>query len=202
MQYRAFAAVVVLSVFGCLASLTPAFSQVIITEFLADNSGGLMDEDGDASDWIEIYNSGISSVNLGGWFLTDITNDLTQGSFHATKRGPSSFMIVFASGKDRRMPGARLHTSFSLDAGGEYLALVQPDGVTIASEFFFPDQRANYSYGLAQNVSVTRLITNTHPVRVHVPTSGVLGNTWITNTFSDATWQVGTNGVGYETSVP
>jgi hypothetical protein len=184
------------------ASFTSQAQQtVIITEFLADNSGGLTDEDGDSPDWIELYNSSVGAVNLNGWYLTDDTNDLTKWSFPATNLNASSFMIVFASGKDRRVPGANLHTSFSLDAGGGYLALVKPDGTNIATQFNYPAQRANFSYGLAQNVVVTRLITNTHPVKVRVPSAPELSN-WTTNDYNDTSWQSGTNGVGYETAVP
>ena len=191
-----------LAVLLSFASLSQAQQSVIISEFLADNSGGLTDEDGDSPDWIELYNSGTTLVNLAGWYLTDDTNDLVKWSFPATNIAASSFMTVFASGKDRRAPGAPLHTSFAIDAGGGYLALVRPDGVTIATEFHYPAQRANFSYGLAQSIIVTPLITNRHPVRLQVPTSAALGNTWLTNDFNDATWQAGTNGVGYETTVP
>jgi hypothetical protein len=191
-----------LAVWLSFASFSHAQQSVIISEFLADNSGGLTDEDGDSPDWIELYNSGTVAVNLNGWYLTDDTNELTKWSFPATNLPASSFMTVFASGKDRRVPGAPLHTSFALDAGGAYLALVRPDGVTIATEFHYPAQRANFSYGLAQSIVVTPFITNRHPARVHVPASATLGNTWLTNDFNDATWQAGTNGVGYETTVP
>src|SRR5687768_10149459 len=118
MQHRKFVALAVLFVWASVAVPQSAFSQLMITEFLADNSGGLRDEDGDSPDWIEIYNSGVTSVNLAGWYLTDDTNELTKWSFPATNIGPSSFMVVFASGKDRRVSGAPLHTSFALDAGG------------------------------------------------------------------------------------
>src|SRR5213594_3381429 len=203
MQFKKFGLWALVLTFAILSrGAFPAAAQsVMITEFLADNSGGLLDEDGDSPDWIEIYNSGTSSVNLNGWYLTDETNNLTKWSFPATNLGPSSFMIVFASAKDRRVPGAPLHTDFSLAASGGYLALVQPDGVTIAAEFNYPAQRANYSYGLAQNVQVTRLITNSQTLKVQVPTGPPLSN-WTTNDFDDSTWQNGTNGVGYETSVP
>ena len=42
-------------------------------------------------------------------------------------------MIVFADSKDRRVPGATLHANFSLSANGEYLGLIKPDGVTVAT---------------------------------------------------------------------
>ena len=51
-------------------------SDLLISEFMASNSTKLFDEDGESSDWIEIFNSGTSSVNLDGYTLTDnATND-------------------------------------------------------------------------------------------------------------------------------
>jgi hypothetical protein len=203
MQFRKLGLWALVLIFASLAASPAAAQSVIITEFLADNSGGLLDEDGDSPDWIELYNTASTTVNLNGWYLTDETNNLTKWSFPATNLAPAGFMIVFASGKNRRVPGAPLHTDFSLDTGGEYLALVQPDGVTIASEFNFPPQRANFSYGVAQTVQVTRLITNTQSVKVFVPNGGAsLPANWATNDFNDSSWLSGLNGVGYETSIP
>src|SRR5688572_20129098 len=103
-----------IAVLFSFASFSHAQPSVIISEFLADNSGGLTDEDGDTPDWIELYNSGTAAVNLAGWYLTDDAEDLTKWSFPATNITASSFMTVFASGKDRRIPGAPLHTSFAI----------------------------------------------------------------------------------------
>jgi hypothetical protein len=175
---------------------------VTITEFLASNAGGLQDEDGDSSDWIELLNAGASAVNLFGWHLTDTTNELTQWTFPATSLAPQGFLVVFASGKDRAVTGAPLHTSFGLNASGGYLALVRPDGVTVASEWRYGPQRANYSYGLGQTIAVSKLIPSNAPVRVLVPTSGSLGLSWTGHSFNDASWIAGTNGVGYELAVP
>ena len=47
-----------------------------INEFMALNSDGLEDEDGDEEDWIELHNYGSNAVNLAGWYLTDTTNNL------------------------------------------------------------------------------------------------------------------------------
>ena len=65
---------------GLLLAACPgrAAETVTITEFLASNVGKLVDEDGDSSDWIEIYNDGNNSVNLAGWYLTDDATDLTK----------------------------------------------------------------------------------------------------------------------------
>src|SRR5947199_2527732 len=121
---------------GLLAAGTGKTAEpVVISEFMAANHSTLLDEDGDSSDWIEIFNSGATTVNLSGWYLTDDPADLTKWTFPATNLPPNSFLIVFASGKNRAVAGAPLHTSFNLNSGGDYLALVHPDGVSIATEF-------------------------------------------------------------------
>src|SRR5687767_8772631 len=43
----------------------------VINEFLASNDDTNKDEDGDKSDWIEIYNPNSTPISLNGYFLTD-----------------------------------------------------------------------------------------------------------------------------------
>ena len=108
-------------------------AQLLINEFMARNdsepplrNGDLLDEDGDASDWIEIYNTTNQAINLDGWFLTDDANDLEKWEFPAVEISRGGFLVVFASGKDRRDADGQLHTNFQLRSGGEFLALVRP----------------------------------------------------------------------------
>lgn len=54
-----------------LCAFTHMHGSLHITEFLADNGGSQLDSDGDASDWIEIFNSGPENVDLDGFHLTD-----------------------------------------------------------------------------------------------------------------------------------
>ncbi|MST93804.1 MAG: lamin tail domain-containing protein, partial [Pedosphaera sp.] len=170
----------VLTVLLGLPGKATAAETITITEFVASNSNGLQDEDGAHPDWIEIFNSGVTTVNLDGWFLTDSAANLTKWRIPATNIAPNGFVIVFASNKNRAVPGAPLHANFTLSAGGEYLALVHPDGVTIANEFSpqFPEQFSNISYGIGQNLQVTTLLSNTAPLHVFVPTSGAAGTNW------------------------
>ena len=144
----------------------------MISEFMAINHTTLADEDGDYSDWVELYNSSASTVNLHGWYLTDRATNLTHWKFPSTNLGPSSFMVVFASNKNRRVAGAPLHTNFKLSGSGEYLALVMPDGVTKATEFAptFPQQYADISYGYAMTGAVRTLVAPDAAVRALVPT--------------------------------
>ncbi|MDP4610173.1 MAG: lamin tail domain-containing protein, partial [Opitutales bacterium] len=123
--------------------------EPIISEFLASNGEGLTDEDGENSDWIEIHNATTSSLNLSGYYLTDDPLLLTKWSFPSEILAAGEFLVVFASGNDRSVAGSELHTNFSLSSGGDYLALVKPDGTTILSEFqpTYPDQETDISYG-------------------------------------------------------
>ena len=127
--------------------------EPIISEFMASNGGAsIVDEDGDSSDWIEIHNPSGNIAMLDGYYLTDDPGDLQKWAFPAVNLAPRDYLIVFASGKDRVNPASELHTNFSLDSSGEYLALVKPDGVTIVSEFGpagtdYPEQEADLSFG-------------------------------------------------------
>ena len=95
-----------------------AAPSVVISEIMAGNSSTLADEDGDYSDWIELYNSSTNTVNLGGWFLTDKATNLTQWGFPATNLGPSRFMVVFASNKDRRVVRGAIAHEFQAERVG------------------------------------------------------------------------------------
>src|ERR1043166_8814088 len=90
-------------------------ADVLISEFMALNSTTLADQDGQYSDWIELYNSGSDTVNLGGWYLTDNRTNLTHWRVPSTDLYPGNYLVLFASGKDRAVPGAELHTDFKLD---------------------------------------------------------------------------------------
>jgi hypothetical protein len=180
----------------------PAQDNVIITEFLAENDRGLLDEDGEEQDWIEIYNAGTNAVNLDGWFLTDSSGNLTKWRFPATTLPANQYLVVFASDKNRRIAGQPLHTSFALGRGGEYLALVKPDGVTVAFSYAPLEQAPDISYGVAVQQTTVPLISGNAPLHFLVPTSDVLGSNWTAVAFNDSTWTAATGGIGYETESP
>ena len=126
-------------------------STLLVTEFVALNESGLSDERGNFSDWIEIWNPTSTPTTLDGFYLTDDPTNLTAWAFPVgTTLGADTRLILFASGEDRRDPASFLHTNFSLDADGDYLALVAPDGTTIIQEFAptFPPQSEDIAFGL------------------------------------------------------
>ena len=139
----------------------------IISEFMSDNDGQFTDGDGNPTDWIEIHNRGDQSIDLSGWHLTDDVADPVKFTFPSVTLDAGAFVVVFASGLSSDGgglgyldAGGNLHTNFRLSSSGEYLALVQPDGRSIASSFGmgYPPQREGVAYGVDQSSGdVTRV---------------------------------------------
>ena len=109
------------------------------------------------------------------------------------------YLVVFASNKDRAdADGTELHTNFKLGSAGEYLAIVEADGSTVAHEYAptYPPQSTDVSYGLAQQVTQTTLIEEGADARYIVPAGEIAG--WETLGFNDNSWALGETGIGYE----
>lgn len=187
-----------------LAFAHPLPAQVVISEFMASNDRTLEDDFGDDSDWIELFNSGAQAVNLAGWRLTDRANQPFMWIFPERVIGPGEHLVVFASGRNRKAPGSPLHTGFSLAAGGEYLALLQPDG-SVASAFApaYPPQVTDVSYGFSRNVT-TVAAPQGAPGQVGVPVSLADFNAnfanWQTSItpLGGSSWQSCRTGVGFD----
>ena len=126
-----------------------AAPQLRITEFMVDNEKGLVDEEGELADWIEIHNHSDEEQSLENWSLTDSKKNLRQWIFPSVRLGTGEYLIVFASGKNRRRIDRPLHTNFQLKKGGEHLILTNPNGERFElTEKKYPKQKANISFGL------------------------------------------------------
>ncbi|HIJ51708.1 MAG TPA: hypothetical protein HPP66_00960, partial [Planctomycetes bacterium] len=186
-------------------------SHLVISEFMARNST-LLDGNDETSDWLEIYNPTDTAVSLDGWYLTDSITDLTMWQFpDGLEIKSGEFRIIFASDKTEeenpdnypyRDPAGYYHTNFELDVGGNYLALVAPDGRTVVHEYTpeYPAQLADISYGLAQYA--TTLVPTGATASYHVPTSGdaTPGTDWNALDFNDSTWDTGPTSLGFGTA--
>ena len=183
--------------------------SVRISEFMAVNQSGFDDEDRDEEDWIEIHNASVNTVDLDGWFLTDDVNILMKWAFPKVTLAPGGYLVIFASGKNRREPSQVLHTNFKLSGSGEYLGLVRPDGRTVVSEFSptYPIQAPNVSYGFSSEDVEVALVPSGAPARALVPMNDALEpgtqdsqtlRPWTLEDLDDSSWQAGVTGVGYE----
>lgn len=157
-----------------------ARSELVISEFLASNSGiSLLDEDSEASDWIEIRNTGASTASLAGYRLTDNATDLAQWTFPAVDIPAGGYLVIFASSKDRAVAGSELHTNFKISAGGEYLGLIDPTG-NVVYEYSpaFPEQEEDISYGIGTDgVTLGYFVSPTPGAVNSVSTGGRVADT-------------------------
>ena len=190
-----------IALFAAFFSMDAAALDPRINEFVADNQSGLADEDGNEVDWVEIFNPNPVAQDLTGWYLTDDPLVPAKWQFPAVSINANGYLVVFASGKNRREPGKNLHTNFSLKASGEAIALIKPDGSTATDIFVFGPQPADVSYGPASVAASTEiLIAPTATARVFIPANNTFGTTWTATPFTDTAWQSGPLPVGFETS--
>lgn len=140
-------------------------AALVITEIMAENLTSFRDEDQDPEDWIELWNPTPNAVNLAGWSLSNDDSDPGQWVFPPTTLPAGGHLVVYASGKDRR-PGStgRFHTGFKLNPNGGYLGLFGPELPRKAvSEFRFPEQGPDHSWGRENNTGAWRYFRTGSP---------------------------------------
>ena len=118
---------------------------LVINEIMASNSSIYRDPQGQYDDWIEIYNYGNNSIDIGGMYLTDDLSDPTRWRIPANNRIPAhGYLLIWA---DNDTADAGLHANFRLSADGEQVGLFASDGVTLIDSLIFGKQTVDISYG-------------------------------------------------------
>jgi len=120
----------------------------VINEVLSRNSSGIEDEDGDSSDWIELFNASNQSVSLEGYGLSDDPSDPLKWIFPARSIAAGEFILIYASGKDRL--STQLHSNFRISGDGEPLLLSSFDGSRL-DEVLVPALEENEAYARRTN---------------------------------------------------
>lgn len=105
-------------------------AQIALNEWVIKNSTGIVDADGDHSDWVELYNGGTDPVDLNGYGISDELSEPYKWVFPVITIQPGEFLIVFCSDKDRFLPD--LHTNFKL-SDDDFLVLTDAIGNTVQS---------------------------------------------------------------------
>lgn len=122
--------------------------NVVINEFMASNSVSVADQDGEFDDWIELYNTGGSEVDLSGYHLSDDQNELAAYTFpFGTSIGGNSYLIVWTD-DDPDQDG--LHADFKLSSAGEAIYFSDAN-LNLLDAVTFPEQEEDISYGRIPN---------------------------------------------------
>src|SRR6185503_7157109 len=102
-KFRASATIALLTFLLC--RVTSQAQGIVINEIMTSNTRTVLDENGDTSDWIELYNAGAAPVSLAGYGLSDDADLPFKCTFRNAEIGAGGFLLLFASGKDRQ-PGS------------------------------------------------------------------------------------------------
>ena len=177
-----------------------AWPAPIISEFMAVNRSTVVDDDDDRSDWIELFNPSGTSVNLKGWALTDDPTHQTKWTFPNVTLGSREYRVVFASGKNRTVLNAPLHTDFRLSREAGYLALLNTGGkVAYAFAPEYPEQFDDVSFGKGNTKrNEVILLREKSAARALVPKTSTAGRGWKELDFDDSSWKKGKTAVGYD----
>lgn len=169
---KKFAAALLASVMTALALPSDALSNVCaaeptvcINEVCSQNKTCLADSYGEYSDWIELYNSGDTAVDLSGWGLSDDTEQPMLFRFPSgTVIGAGKHMIVFASKQEST--AAELHTGFALSKNGDTVILSNADG-KVLQQVELPTLGTDVSYGRTPDGSDTLEIMAPTPAKAN-----------------------------------
>ncbi|RLD89925.1 MAG: hypothetical protein DRJ09_05845 [Bacteroidetes bacterium] len=117
----------------------PVAGSLVLNEFMASNdSWNVPGDNGDQPDWIEIYNTGDTPIDMGGWYASDALDtpdkyQLPTDDATLTTVPAHGFLVLICDGT-----GEGLHTNFKLSSGGEDIAISE-DGITITDGYSFCD---------------------------------------------------------------
>lgn len=119
---------------------------VVINEVLARNDGAVNHE-GTTPDYIELYNSGTTTIDLSGFRLTDSLDNPNRYTIPAgSTLAAGAFRVLFANNPDST---SGLHTGFGLKAEGDNLYLLDREsaGPRVLDSVKFGWQLSNLSIG-------------------------------------------------------
>ncbi len=97
----------------CSLWFTTAEAQVIINEYSCSNMTGYTDNFGETEDWIELYNTSATPIDLTGYYLSDKNNNPLKWQVPSGTIPANGYLMVICSQRDV-VNGSELHTNFNL----------------------------------------------------------------------------------------
>jgi len=100
------------------SGILPNPGDVVINEVLAHSHA-------DASDWIELYNTTGTAIDIGGWFLSDSKDNLARYKIaNGTTISPYRFLVLYESRHFGNLNDPGCFEPFALSENGEKIYLV------------------------------------------------------------------------------
>jgi len=109
-------------------------AQIVINEYSVSNLTDYLDSYNKSEDWIELYNTSSSTVDLSGYYLSDKPDNPTRWVIPDGVTIPANgFVSFWCSGRDQST-GTQHHTNFKLKQTkeeNESVVFTGPDGIVI-----------------------------------------------------------------------
>jgi len=121
--------------------------KLYISSIVAKNNTLKEDNNGEYSDYIELYNGYSYQINLNNYHLSDNEYATKKWTFPNIIINPKEHLIIYATGNDNcDIPKRICHTNFKLNSTGETITLTDPYG-NIINKFTYPTQYNDIPYG-------------------------------------------------------
>jgi len=117
---------------GTGTRLVSMYSGLRISEVMPSNRSAVTDEDGNYSDWVEIWNNSDEPINLNGLGLSD-REDQIRFLFPDVTLPADGRVVVFCTNTNKTVIGEPYHAKFKLSSVGETVYLFDPNAYLIDS---------------------------------------------------------------------
>ena len=159
-------------------STSLSFGQVLINEYSCSNITGINDAYGQKEDWVELYNTTGTAINLTGWYLSDKATNLTKWQIPSGTIAANGFKMAFCT-KRNLVNGNEYHPNFNLSqTEGDWIILLNPSLIVVDSFKIVHMTKSNHSVGRTTNGAATFSLfttptpnaTNSGAVNFYTPT--------------------------------
>ena len=131
--------------------------NLYLNEIVTSNKYTYKDNDGEFSDYIEIYNGYDHDMDLDGYYLTDSLYEMKKWTIKNVTIKAHEYLIIFASGKNKCNENV-CHTNFKLKSDGETISLIDKTG-NIISRVKYPEMSNDLAYSYIKGKYVVTLPT-------------------------------------------
>ncbi|MGJ8661545.1 MAG: CotH kinase family protein, partial [Bacteroidota bacterium] len=127
------------------------FSQLVINEYSCSNINGPTDAFGEREDWVELYNSSATPVDLTGYYLSDKASNVMKWTIPSGSVPANGYTMVYFS-KRNLVQSGELHPDFALSqTQNEWIILSDALANVVDSLKIVHLTKADNSYGRTTN---------------------------------------------------
>lgn len=143
-----------LALAACAGSMSAqARKGLRINEVMVENQTSVVDEYGNRSAWIELFNSNFAPLEISSVYITTDPNNKTMSRIplgdQRTKMGKRQHLLLWADG-DHTL--GTFHTDIKLQPGkANWIGIYDADGLTLIDSITVPPMAADASYALTKD---------------------------------------------------